>query len=228
MIISGGSIQREFASGFLKEEKADRIIAADSGLAFCEAENIVPDVILGDFDSISPACAARYHLNALQNGEKKHVMIQGKEVLLERFRPQKDATDTELAVEKACSLGADEVILLGATGSRLDHVLGNIALLYRMLQKGVRGWMVDRNCRVRVVQAGTYVIRRDGQFGNYLSIVPYGGAVEGLTITGTAYPLAGHTVHPGEESLCVSNQITEEQAGISFDKGAALIIESRD
>ena len=112
IIISGGAIEDGFALGFLEKIKPDCMVAADRGLEFCYRNRIQPDCIVGDFDSIAPEVIGYYRAN--------------KEIPIYTFNPVKDTTDTDIALNQALKLGATEVYFLGATGSRLDHVLSNI------------------------------------------------------------------------------------------------------
>ena len=257
-IISGGSIQREFASGFLSQLKPDRIIAADRGLAFCAETGLLPDLAVGDFDSLPGALAGKYLPQTESggqdiSGERRNdtafrnapdiqnvpdfreslegagsVTVGGKVIRVIRHRPEKDATDTELAVSEAAALGAREVYLLGATGTRLDHVWGNIGLLYRLRQQGIRAWIVDAHNRIFMPAEKKVILSRENQFGKYVSILPYGGPVRGITLEGFHYPLKEYTLFPGDESLCVSNEIEAETAVIHYREGVPVIIESRD
>ena len=91
VIVSGGRIEEDFALRFLKNKRYDHIIAADGGLLFLQRHDILPSHIVGDFDSASAAVLEPY---------------QGSEtIVIRRFRPEKDWTDTEIAVEQALELG---------------------------------------------------------------------------------------------------------------------------
>src|SRR5699024_9694989 len=108
LILSGGRIDPEFARDYLKDKHYDLIISADSGIDFCRQAELMPDVILGDFDSASPQAMAFYKGECPER--------------IETFPARKDWTDTELAVRKALEAGAGQITVLGATGTRLDHV----------------------------------------------------------------------------------------------------------
>ena len=115
LIITGGPIDLGFARSYLSGEGFDRVIAVDRGLNAAWALGIVPDVIVGDFDSADPAALADFR-------RREHIVW-------EVHQPEKDDTDTELAIKRAAAMGAGYIVLLGATGGRLDHLLGNIHLL---------------------------------------------------------------------------------------------------
>ena len=139
---------------------------------------------------------------------------------------QKDDTDTEFALRLAISMGAECITVLGGTGSRLDHVLGNIELLGIGLELGVEIELLDANNRIRMTDHGM-VLKKEEQFGKYVSLIPYTAQVEHLYLAGFKYPLADYCLK-GFCSIGVSNEITEEQAEITFENGILIVIESRD
>ena len=124
-------------------------------------------------------------------------------------------TDTEFALRLAISMGAECITVLGGTGSRLDHVLGNIELLGIGLELGVEIELLDANNRIRMTDHGM-VLKKEEQFGKYVSLIPYTAQVEHLYLAGFKYPLADYCLK-GFCSIGVSNEITEEQAEITWD-----------
>ncbi|MDO4616326.1 MAG: thiamine diphosphokinase [Lachnospiraceae bacterium] len=214
LIISGGSIHDGFALDFINEKQPDFIIAADRGLEFCYRQNIRPDCIVGDFDSIDPEVIRFYR-------EKTDLPIY-------TFRPEKDMTDTDIAVKKAEEAGADEIFFLGCTGSRLDHVLSCIYNLSLLREKGIRGWIADPNNLITMPLGKFYEITEETQFGTYISLFPFGLQVEGLTLTGMKYPLTDAVLVLGDGGLGVSNERTDQTACIRWKRGTLIVVESRD
>ena len=212
VIVVGGSIDDEMAVKLIQKEKPDVCMAADSGMNFYYRNQLRPDVIVGDFDSVSSESLEYF---------KKVPGIHWKVL-----NPVKDDTDTESAIRLAIKHGAEKITLLGATGTRLDHVLGNIELLGIGLQEHVRIEMIDSHNRIRMVDHGLSLSKEE-QYGKYVSLIPYTAEVKGLTLTGFQYPLDRYTLK-GFCSLGVSNEITDETADISFDEGILIVIESRD
>lgn len=224
-IISGGTIEEAFVRGLFAKQRPDALIAADSGMDFCYRNGIRPDVIVGDFDSADRAALDYFeHKSCLRN--VKPAVSEQEGVRLIRLNPVKDDTDTEYAVRLAIAEGASEITLLGGTGSRLDHVLGNIELLGIGLRAGVPVTLLDAHNRVRMTECGI-TIARDAQFGKYVSLIPYTEQVEHLYLRGFKYPLTDYCLR-GFCSLGVSNEIIAEQGEIAFDGGILLVIESRD
>lgn len=213
LIISGGNIDVDLALGVLKQSFT-HIIGVDGGLKFCYEQKIVPTRIVGDFDTLAPEILAWY---------KSHTHIEIRE-----FNPIKDATDTQIAVELALELGSDDITILGATGTRLDHVLGNIHTMYLAFEKGVLCRMLDSHNRIQLIR-GEYRLSKEVQYGNYFSLIPLTTEVRGVTLKGTKYPLDRHDFTVlGSGSLGVSNEITQEAAEIRIEEGIMILIESRD
>ncbi len=201
-----------FVKNYLAGISWDYLICADAGLDACRGLALVPDLILGDFDSVTPEVFSYYQQSY---GDS-----------IQRFPAEKDETDTELALYRAIAAGAKKVTILGGTGSRIDHVLGNIQLLKYALDQQVECVLLDKNNRIRLIQEA-YSIRKDEQFGTYLSLLPFTPVVEGLCLTGFAYNVNDFSLECGK-ALGVSNQIASETAEISFQKGILIVIESRD
>lgn len=214
IIISGGAIEDGFALGYLEKIKPDCMVAADRGLDFCYRNRIQPDCIVGDFDSIAPEVIGYYRAN--------------KEIPIYTFNPVKDTTDTDIALNQALKLGATEVYFLGATGSRLDHVLSNIYNLYLLWQKGITGWIADPGNLITMPVEREIVLRKKEQFGKYVSYFPFRGEVRGLTLEGFQYPLQEYTLVQGDGGLSVSNEILEEEARIRWREGILILMQSRD
>lgn len=212
VIISGGSIQDEFAKEWITQYQPDFIIVADSGMEFMRRVGLKPHMIIGDFDSVASETLAYFKE---QTG-----------IIFKELNPMKDDTDTEFAIRQAIGLGAKEITALGATGTRLDHVLGNVALLGIGLQEQVDIQLVDAHNRIRMIDKAISLMKAE-QFGNFVSLLPYSGEVKGVTLKGFKYPLENFTMG-SFSSLGISNEIVEEKAEILIEEGILLIIESRD
>lgn len=212
LIVTGGSIDASFAKQYIEKRKWDLIISADSGMEFCCQAGILPDMLLGDFDSAKPETLAYFTERCPER--------------ILTFPSQKDETDTELAIIKAIEAGAAKITILGGTGSRLDHVLGNIQLLKIALDAGVECLIVDAHNRLRMIDKGLK-LKKAEQFGHYVSLIPFTPQVTGVTLTGFFYPVTDFTLTSGK-ARGVSNEITEEEAVIELKEGILLVIESDD
>ncbi len=220
IVMSGGNIQDGFALGFLKKRIEEgkrgslKLVAADRGMEwFMRNPEITPDLAVGDFDSLS------------EEGEAYMRSLSDLEIV--RLRPEKDDSDTQSAVNHIIEKGARDIVIFGATGTRLDHVLANLGLLSLGKDKGVHISIADQWNYITLVGSGT-VLKRDSQFGKYVSFFTVGGDVDGLTLKGFKYPLDKYHLTVSDSGLTVSNEITEETAEVTYDSGQLLMIMSRD
>lgn len=212
VIISGGTIDSDFTFKQLEQLKPEIIIGVDKGLAFLYDSRIMPTHIVGDFDSVDGAIVEYY---------RKY-----KQISIRQFDPVKDATDTEIAVRLAIELGVKELWILGATGSRLDHVWGNVQTLAVAYNAGVKAYILDAHNRISVIEREGHLSRKEA-FGTYFSVFPLGGTIEGFSIQGAKYPLTNHTLSP-YDSLCVSNEIQDDEVKITFPEGLIVLMETRE
>lgn len=212
LIVAGGTVDEQFAVDIIKKGGYEVIIAVDSGMDFCYKSRIMPDVIVGDFDSV---------------GQEALEFFLGQEQMdVHRLNPEKDDTDTEYALRFAIGRGATKITVLGGTGSRLDHVIGNVVLLGAGLEKNVSIELLDTHNKVKMINS-SLSIRKDERFGKYLSVIPIGGKADGVTITGVKYHLDNYDMH-GFNTLGISNEIVDDEATITVKNGIVLVVESRD
>lgn len=182
---------------------AELTIAADRGLEAFEAAGVLPDLLLGDMDSVSAETLLR------REGSTE----------MERLPCEKDDTDGGHAMEVALSRGATEITILGALGGRMDHALANLMLLMRAHEGGAFAQILDE--RVSIVRIDGEITLR-GAKGDTISLIPIGEA-HGVTLTGCYYhsqeALSFDFVHP----LGVSNVVTDDEARITVKAGDLLL-----
>lgn len=212
MIVSGGSLNKEFVTKVVGQGRYDRILAADSGMNALYAAAVTPDIIIGDFDSADEKILAFFQ--------------QNKAIDFCTLNPEKDDTDTEFAIRESIRRGADSITIIGGTGTRLDHVLGNISLLGIGFEEQISMELLDEHNRIRMIQK-PLTLEKDAQYGKYVSLIPFGGDVQGITLRGFKYPLSDYTMG-GFNSLGISNEIVDEKAVIELTGGSLLVIESHD
>lgn len=207
LIVGNGE---ETAKSIIEKLKYDYIICADGGLEKVSNYGIVPDIIIGDFDSVDA--------NVLKQYENR--------VLIEKFPSEKDFTDMELAVEFAVSKGYNNIILTGASGTRLDHTLGNIMLMEKYYKEGVNISIIDNNNEMKIISdnAELFIEYKEGY---YISIIPITEYIQGLYLEGFKYNLNNVNVQRGS-TLCISNQIKDNKGRITLRKGNAIVIISKD
>lgn len=208
VIVSGGKSPSLL---LLKNElkDADTLICVDSGGIFLRDCDIIPDYLVGDFDSINKAS-----LDYFKNSECK---------VLE-YPKDKDFTDTELALELAAELNSDTIILLGCTGSRIDHLLGNLGLLKICLSKNIKAFIKDDNNSIMLTDKPIII---KGEPGATFSVQAFSEAVTNLTIGGSKYPLNKHKLSLGDP-LTISNQFIDKEVSLDFSSGLLMVLFSRD
>lgn len=189
----------------------DLILCADGGVRHALVMGLTPDLVLGDFDSTDPELWAE---------------VQARGIPVRRYRSEKDETDTELAIQEAVDRGADEILLLGATGDRLDHTIANLLLLPG-LPPNIHVTVADANNVIHLLREGAQQVRIQRMEGQYISLLPLSQEVVGIHTEGVKWPLQGATLRWGK-SLGVSNQVVEEEAAISIEGGYLLVIQARD
>ena len=213
VIVSGGMVEKDFALSILKSEETEFVIGVDRGLVFLYDNEIKPDYIVGDFDSLPGEILERYR----QEGE----------IPIRTYNPVKDATDTKIALDKALEDGSTEIWILGATGTRIDHVVCNLQILKEAWEKKVPVWIVDSRNKIGLPVEKTFSLKKEEQYGTYVSLFPMGETVEGLTLKGFKYPL-DHYQLKDREGMGVSNEITADVADVSWEQGVLLMIQSKD
>lgn len=211
-IVTGGTASPAFIRRYCEEKPIDFWIGADRGMEALAALSVSPDCLVGDFDSVRPEILEAY--------KKK----TGIEWLV--FRPEKDETDTELALRRALEEKPDEICLFGGTGTRLDHVLGTVHVMKKALDAGVFCELIDPYNRLYLIDRDRWFYREE-LYGPYLSFLPFGGPVHQVTLTGFRYPLREAEIAYGS-SLTVSNELSEAKGFLKKGEGLFLVAESRD
>lgn len=212
LIISGGTLSEEFTLRTIRESNADYIIGVDGGNAFLYKHSIFPTHIVGDFDSLSEDIVNYY---------KQETTIP-----IQEYNSVKDASDTEIGVRLAISLGSTDIIILGAIGTRIDHVWANVQVLCVAYKQGVKATILDEYNRIQLIDGATQ-LTKETAYGPFFSVFPLGGEVLHFNIRGAKYPLTDHDLIP-YNSLCVSNQFQEDTVVIDFPKGLVVLMESRE
>ena len=198
------------------DEAVGLVIAADGGARHAERLGVSIDAWVGDGDSVDPVL-----LDAL--------VARG--IPLERSRPDKDESDTELAVLAALRRGADGVVIVGALGgTRIDHSLANIGLLGLPALAQRPAVIVDAGSRISLIQApgpdgGPIERQLAGRPGDLVSLLPAGPGVVGVTTDGLAYPLRDEPLPEGP-ARGLSNVRVAETASVIVRHGMLLVVES--
>jgi thiamine pyrophosphokinase len=187
---------------------ADYVIAADGGTRHALGVGRVPDVVIGDLDSLD--AAARFQLE----NAGAHIIS---------FPARKDETDLELALCHAVQFGAREIVILGALGGRLDQTLANLMLLALPELAACAVRIVAGAESVSLARGGEGPRSIEGRPGDTVSLIPVGGDAAGVTALGLEWPLARATLRMGP-ARGVSNVMTAPTATVSLEQGLLLCI----
>lgn len=207
VVFINGTIE-EYASFASWLTADDYLVAADGGARHCLALGRRLHAVVGDLDSLEPAVVAQL----AQEG-----------VAIERHPVTKAQTDLELAIEFALRQGADEILLMGAVGDRLDQTLANLLILAQ------REWsalitLVERNQLAQLVRPGQ-TITLQARLGDTVSALPLSDMVTGITYTGMRYPLTNATLQLGS-TRGISNEVAAPPATVTIATGRLLMIQT--
>lgn len=203
VIFAGGEI-KDFGFIDTSELSQNFVICADSGYKYAEKLGIVPDIIMGDFDS--------YTGRLPENIE------------IYRSIPEKDDTDTMLAVKTAISHGFTEIVLYGALGKRFDHAFANIQSLVYAHENGCAISILDSDNEITVQGAGEKdYLKREGWYFSIFALTDT--AVIGR-YSGVKYPLENYLLK-SSFPIGVSNEITADKAVLQLDSGLILVVRSK-
>lgn len=206
VIVANGDIKN---INFLQSviENNDYVICADGAAQYLMDLNIVPNLLVGDFDSINK--------KTLKWAKQNNVKIR-------QFPVKKNMTDAELAVEFALKQKPYQITIIGAIGSRFDHSLSNIMLLYKIHKIGINAIIIDEINHIAITDD---VLKMKCQIGQIVSIIPIGGDARGVTLEGLEYPLTDYRIEMGS-SLGISNKALSEEIVISVENGILLVIKT--
>ena len=184
-------------------------IAADGGALLLESIGFLPDVIIGDFDSLTKAQYQRY--------EKLGAKII-------KCPVEKGETDGELALQYCQERGFNNIIIIGFAGGRLDQQLANIFLLEYAFRNGMTAFIKEPGLEMGIIEREKIFFRK---IGAGLSLIPLDEKVSGVTITGCKYSLeAGSLLR--YKTRGISNIIEQEKAVITVENGLLSYVLNND
>lgn len=204
IIVSNGHTESNERYDWLPQP-GDLIIAADGGAVVARQMGLEPQVVVGDMDSIP---------------EELHISLQEHGCKFVRYPARKDETDTELAIQYALKQGAQEMVVLGATGHRLDHALANIFLLGMPELVGIKAKIVAGNVEIWLLRDQMEI---DGHPGDIVTLLPLGQDVTGIHTEGLEYALHDGVLRFGP-ARGVSNVMTSSKAWIALRTGLLLVL----
>ncbi len=198
-VIIGGAEIKNYCRIKTKLNSNDFFVFCDSGLKHMEKLGVSPDLIVGDFDSINNP-----------NMQVETIVLPIK----------KDDTDTFYAVKECLKRGFNEFLLIGVTGNRLDHTLGNLSILLNLFNRKKEAQIIDDYSVLKIVGKKPVIIDK----AKYFSLMNINGTARGVNIINALYPLKDAMV-TSDYSYCVSNQLLEnKQAEVFIKDGQMLLI----
>lgn len=208
VIVASGSIDN---LDLLKKTllDSDLIICADGGLKYLDKISIDPDILLGDFDSANEELVKKY---------------RSRNITILDYPTRKDATDSELAIDLAIEKNANEVILIGVTGSRFDHTLTNMHLLKKFNESGIKAKIINDKNEIYYVNKNITI---SGNIGEQISIIPISEELIGINTFGLEYPLCDESLI-FQSSRGVSNVFSSTEVRIEIKEGEYFLIKSQD
>ncbi len=193
-----------FLQPYLEQHRDALVLCADGGALHAAALGLRPDFLIGDWDS-----------GGKESGQVPCMTLPA----------EKDFTDLQAAVSHALSLGAEELLLCGCTGGRLDHTASNLMLLEWIAARGGRAIIVDGDNEARLLAEETLRLTNRPPY-RYLSLIPLDTRVEGVTLEGVKYPLQNAALTRGD-TFTVSNEPAGEEMTLTVGRGHALLIRSQ-
>ena len=212
LIVSGGNIDLTFLEDYCSNNVIQTIIAVDKGLESLYKLNITPNHIVGDLDSVDMDIF-NYYMN-------------NPNIQIHKYIPEKDFTDTDIALNLAISLHSTNITIIGAIGTRIDHTLANIHILTNALNANIPCQLIDKNNKIYLIDK-PITLQKSKTYGKYISLIPLTSSVCGLTLKGFKYALEDYSFVVGK-SLGISNEITHDCASIELEHGILIVIECRD
>lgn len=191
--------------GQLSLQEGDYVIALDGGLGYCDFLQVEPDLIIGDFDSVTDE--ERKALLEIEKAAPEKVI---------RLKPEKDDTDMLYAIKHALSKGYREFRIYAGTGGRFDHTLANIQCLLYLKNNEARGFLMDGNGMILVIKNEEVRFRENME--GYLSLFAMGQRAEGVTIKGLKYELEDAVI-TNDFPIGISNEFIGKMGSISVENG---------
>lgn len=207
LLISGGrQVSKE-----LIEKYSDRfILVADGGAKLLKKYELEADLLLGDLDSID---------------EESLDYVKKHSIKIKKFPTKKDFTDTALCLDYLFDEGYDDLIILGALGTRLDHELANLFYLKKAYRRGISAKIIDNYNEIIYVEEGEYEFYKSDK--KYFSLISVSDKMN-FTTKGLYYEVKNLEVNSENPSRAVSNEMLADKAIIKINYGAAFVIQSKD
>ncbi len=192
-------------------EPDDYVICADGGTYHALKMDIIPQMIVGDFDSLN-----EFIIEALER----------RGTLVRRLKVDKDEVDSEIALQLAMEERPEQIWIMGALSDRIDYNISNIHLLVPLLQQGMQACLINEHYRIFLVSPECPGVIR-APYGTRLSIMPLSSDVTGITIKGFKYALNDDRLPLGV-SWGMSNVLLADEGTITLRRGIAVVFQEHD
>ncbi|MFC2470742.1 MAG: thiamine diphosphokinase [Lachnoanaerobaculum gingivalis] len=213
IIVTGGDIDISLLENYIAENKEDVIISVDAAITKLEKINVIPHIMVGDFDTLSD-----------EDRLKKYTEL---DVEIIKHDPIKDFSDSELAVYRAVKAGIKIISVFGALGKRFDHAFANILILQKYKKLGVDITIYDRYNKI-YVKSNHFTLEREKLWGKYISFFSLEEKNFMEKLEGVKYPIENRIIdNIATPSLYISNEIKGDKLKATFS-GDLLVVESRD
>lgn len=190
--------------------KSDFSVAVDSGGDIFYKNNILPNLLVGDLDSID---------------KKSLTYFKDNKIKIEKYPCEKDLTDLEIGLNSLINNGCDKIYALGTIGTRIDHSLANIMILKKMYDLNYKCYMINDKNRVQYIESKKEIIIYK-EYEN-ISIVPLSENGINVSLEGFYYKITDYEMELGS-TTGISNYLLNNEGSIKLNRGRALIIESND
>ncbi|MPW26038.1 thiamine diphosphokinase [Alkalibaculum sp. M08DMB] len=211
LLIANGRVKdiQFYKDEIINKSDYDMIICADGGVNNALKLDLLPDVVIGDLDSIS---------------QRSIDIIKRNNIKVIEYSKYKDETDTELVLEYIIQYGYKFVTMIGCIGDRIDHSLANIYLLNKLLKHNIIGNIIDEKNDIYLIDNSIDISDKKDSI---ISLLPLSDTVEGITSTGLYYTLE-ESFMVKEVPYGISNKLTSNNAQVKVTKGELLVIISKD
>lgn len=207
-LIGAGELDMNMAEMIKTNQTEDTfIIALDGGLVFCEEQNIVPDMIVGDFDSLP---------------SKKRILLERyPQEIIHRLPCEKDDTDTLAALRLAVEMGYGHFVIYGGLGGRISHTMANIQSLLFLKDIGLSGELIGKNSKVFLVKNESCTLSKEES--GYVSVFALGGKAKGVTLSNLKYEISDAELSDSFP-IGVSNEFIGKEAEFIVKEGVLLVV----
>jgi thiamine pyrophosphokinase len=195
----------ELVAGWLQHQ--DLCVAVDGGVRHLRFLSILPNLVIGDGDSLS---------------EKDDAYIEDNRVTREQYSPHKDASDFELCLKHPFIKDKKHIQVVGGLGGRLDHTLCNLHCASNFLRSA---WVqfYDGESLVTLIPP-KQTLKIDAAYGSTVTLLPLLSPALGVYFDGVRWPIEGKEITPGS-SLTLSNELLTDDSTLRYEQGSLALFQ---